>query len=70
MMRRGLAPAWVMVLAVVLPVLAAAALFVGGLAMAIIGLANDRPVLGWCGVALLVIAVVVVGALRANSRRT
>jgi hypothetical protein len=67
--RRGLPPAWSMLLAFLLPVLGAAALFVGGLTMAIVGLAHSRPVFGWCGVALLVTAVVVVVALRANSRR-
>jgi hypothetical protein len=69
MTRRGPAPAWGIVLAILLPVLAAAALFAGGLIMAIVGLANDRPLLGWCGLALLVTAVVAIVALRANSRR-
>jgi hypothetical protein len=57
-----------MVLAIVLPVAGAATLFGGGLAMAIVGLAFGRPVLGWSGVALLVASVVVVLVLRRTSR--
>lgn len=67
--RRRWSPAWGIVLAILIPVLGAAALFVGGITMTIVGFAQGRSALAWWGVALLAASVVAVVALRAQSRR-
>ncbi|MGW6279828.1 hypothetical protein [Kribbella sp. NPDC055071] len=66
--RPWFAPAWAMLLAIVLPVLGVVVLFGGGLAMAITGLVLGRPVLGWSGVALVVASVVILLVLRRTAR--
>lgn len=67
--RRQWLPAWGIVLAIVVPVLAAIALLVGGIAMAIVGFAQGRSAPAWIGVALVVTSVVAVVALRVQNRR-